>query len=96
MPPFMFQISRSTPAYYFTAVTHHRLPIFRSDKLKRILCAAYDEARTNHGILIFAYVIMLDHVHVLAYSEKEMKDVLRLMNGIAAHRIIQYLKDNKL
>jgi len=94
MPPFMFQISRSTPAYYFTAVTHHRLPIFRSDKLKDILCGAYHEARRNHGLLILAYVIMFDHVHLLAYSDKEMEDALRLMNGIAAHRVIQYLKDN--
>lgn len=90
----MFRISRTTPAFYFTAVTHHRLPIFRTDKLKQIVCNAYDEARTNHGILILAYVIMLDHVHTLVYSEKEMKEVLRLLNGISARRVIQYLKEN--
>lgn len=90
----MFQISRSTPAYYFTAVTRHRLPIFRTDKMKDVLCRAFDEARTNHGILILAHVIMLDHIHMLVRSEKEMADVLRLMNGIAAHRVIKYLKDN--
>lgn len=72
----MFQISRKTPAYYFTAVTHHRLPIFRTDKLKQVLCDAYAEARNRHGVLIRAYVIMPDHVHVLVYSESEMKDVL--------------------
>jgi REP element-mobilizing transposase RayT len=90
----MFQISRTTPAYYFTAVTHHRLPIFRTSRLKQVLCKAYNEARHNHGILILAYVIMPDHVHALVYSEKEMKDVLRLLNGISARRVIQYLKQN--
>src|SRR5258708_39318669 len=93
MPPPMFQISRTTPTYYFTAVAHHRLAIFRTDALKCILCQAYAEARERHGIFILAYVIMVDHVHVLAYSEREMKDVLRLMNGISARRIIQHLKD---
>ncbi len=90
----MFQISRKTPAYYFTSVAHHRLPIFRTDKLKQVLCKAFNEARTNHKILIFAYVIMLDHIHMLAASEKSMSDTLRLVNGIAAHRVIQFLKEN--
>jgi REP element-mobilizing transposase RayT len=89
----MLRISRRTPAYYFTAVTHHRLEIFRTDTLKQILCDAYNEARKRHGILILAYVIMLDHVHLLTSSSREMKDVLRLINGISARRVIQYLKD---
>ncbi len=37
---------------------------------------------------------MPDHVHLLIYSEREMKDALRLLNGVAAHRVIQYLKEN--
>lgn len=94
MPPSLFQISRSTPAYYFTAVTHDRLHIFRTDVLKQILCDAWAEVRQNHGILILAYVIMLDHAHVLAYSPRAMSGVLRLMNGVSARRIIQYLKEN--
>ena len=94
MPPIMFRISRTTPAYYFTVVAHHRLPIFRRDELKHIVCDAFSEARRNHGILILAYVIMLDHVHMLVYSEREMKEVLRLLNGVSARRVIQYLKEN--
>ncbi len=31
----MFTISRTTPAYYLTSVTHDRLPIFRTNELKR-------------------------------------------------------------
>ncbi|MFT3745431.1 MAG: transposase [Pyrinomonadaceae bacterium] len=91
----MFQISRTTPAYYFTSVTHHRLHIFRTNKIKQIVCNGYNEARSNHGILILAYVIMPDHTHILAYSERKMSDVLRLLNGVAAHRVIQYLKENE-
>ncbi|MGB7208059.1 MAG: transposase [Pyrinomonadaceae bacterium] len=95
MPPLlMFRISRTTPAYYFTSVAHKRLPIFQTDKLKQILCDAFIEVRSKHGILILAYVIMPDHVHLLVYSEKEISDALRLLNGVAARRIIQYLKEN--
>lgn len=90
----MFRISRTTPAYYFTSVAHRRLPIFRTDKVKQVLCDAYNEVRSRHGILILAYVIMLDHVHLLVYSDKVMSDVLRLFNGVSARRIIQYLKEH--
>jgi len=90
----MFQISRTTPAYYFTAVTHHRLPIFRTDKLKQVVCNALADARDRHGVLILAYVIMLDHLHLLSYSERKMQEVLRLVNGISANRVIKYLKEN--
>jgi REP element-mobilizing transposase RayT len=94
MPPPMFLISRKTPAFYFTAVAHHRLPIFKTDRLKKVVCDAFAEARANHGVLILAYVIMPDHVHLLVRSEKEMKDVLRLLNGISARRVIQFLREN--
>jgi REP element-mobilizing transposase RayT len=90
----MFRISRKTPAYYFTSVAHHRLPIFRTEILKQVVCDAFAEARRSHGILILSYVIMADHMHMLVNSDREMKDVLRLMNGISARRVIQYLKEN--
>jgi len=89
----MFQISRTTPAYYFTSVAHKRLQIFRTDRIKRVVCDAYAEARSNHGILILAYVVMADHVHILVYSKKKLEETLRLLNGISARRVIQYLKD---
>lgn len=90
----MFRISRTTPAFYFTAVAHKRLPIFRTDKLKQVVCDAFDEVRRRHKILILAYVIMPDHVHLLVYGDRRMEDVLRLLNGVSARRVIQYLKDN--
>jgi REP element-mobilizing transposase RayT len=91
----MFQISRDTPAYYLTSVTHNRLPIFQKDELKQIVCNAFDEARRSGGIMIFAYVVMPDHTHLLTDNAREIKDVLRFMNGISAKRVIDYLKTGK-
>lgn len=90
----MFRISRTTPAYYFTAVAHKRLPIFRTNRLKQVVCDAFGEVRRKHKILILAYVIMPDHVHLLVYGERKLEEVLRLLNGVSARRVIQYLKDN--
>jgi putative transposase len=87
----MFQVSRDNP---LTSVTHNRLPIFQKDGIKQIVADAFDEARKSAGIMIFAYVIMTDHTHVLSDNAREMKDVLRFLNGISAKRIVDHLKEN--
>jgi len=89
----MFQISRDRPASFLTSITHDRLPIFQKDAVKQIVADAFDEARRSAGILIFAYVIMLDHTHLLTDNAREIKEVLRFMNGISAKRIVDYLKN---
>ena len=90
----MFQISRDNPAFYLTSVANDRLPVFQTDKVKQVVASAYDEARKSGGIMIFAYVIMPDHTHLLTDNARRMADVLRFMNGISARRVIDYLKSN--
>jgi len=88
----MFRISKDSPAYYLTSVAHNRLPVFRTDALKQITCAAIDEARKSAGFLLFAYVVMTDHLHTIVGSELKPSKVQQFINGITSHRIIQYLK----
>lgn len=90
----MFQISRTTPAYYLTSIAHNRIPVFQSEVIKQIVCNAFDEARRSGVIMIFAYVIMLDHTHIITDSNRRIKDVLRFLNGISAKRILDHLKEN--
>jgi REP element-mobilizing transposase RayT len=87
-------ISSDKPLYFLTSVTKDRLPVFRTDTLKRILSDAFIEARNSSGILIFAYVIMLDHYHIITDSSRKPSDVLRYLNGISARRVINHLKEN--
>ena len=88
----MFQVSRDNPAYFITSVAHNRLPIFQKDQIKDIVASAFDEARRSGGILVFGYVIMPDHTHLLTDSAREINEVLRFLNGISAKRVIDYLK----
>ena len=94
MPAPSFQISRDTPALYITIVAKDRLPAFRSDTIKRVICKALDEARSSGGFLIFAYVIMPDHLHLLTDQPGTSADVLRYLKGITARRTIDYLREN--
>ena len=45
------------------------------------------------GILIFAYVIMPDHIHLIT-GGRSISESLRFTNGITAKRVIDYLKEN--
>jgi len=89
----MFRISKDSPAYFLTSVAHDRLPVFRTDKIKQITCDAIDEARKSAGFLLFAYAVMLDHLHAIVGSELKPSKVLQFINGIVSRRVIQYLKD---
>jgi putative transposase len=86
------KISTDNPCLYLTSVAKDRLTVFQTDALKHIACTALDEARRSAGILIFAYVIMPDHTHLITDGARKASDVLRFTNGIAARRVIDYLK----
>ena len=89
-----FLISQDSPVPYITVVTKDRLPVFRTDQMKEVLCRAIDEARKSAGFLLFAYVIMIDHMHLLTSRPSTTSDVLRVLKGLTARRVIDYLKVN--
>ena len=88
-----FQISRDSPALYITVVAKHRLPVFQTDAIKIITCDALKEARNSGRFLIFAYVIMPNHLHLLTNQPATSADVLRYVKGITGRRVIDYLKE---
>ena len=86
-------VSTDTPAYYLTSVARDRLPVFRTDPIKAVASQALDEARRTGNFMIFAYVIMPDHIHMVAAGNPKPSEILRYANGITAHRIIGHLKE---
>lgn len=90
-----FLISHDSPVLYITIVTKDRLPVFQTDQMREILCRAVDEARKSAGFLLFAYAIMVDHMHLLTSRPSTTSDVLRVLKGLTARRIIDHLKVNK-
>ncbi len=92
----MFRISKDNPAFYLTAVTKDRLPVFRTDEFAKLMCSVLNEARKAGKFLIFAYVIMFDHLHLVTDSRVDSKDIHRFVKGIASRRIIDHLKESNL
>jgi len=88
-----FRISLDSQVLFITVVTKDRLPVFKTEKMKSVLCRAIDEARASAGFLLFAYVIMIDHLHLLTSRPTTTSNVLRVLKGITARRVIDYLKE---
>ena len=86
------RVSIDSPFYFFTSVAHKRLAILQTEKFKRIMVNALNEARRSGSFLIFAYVIMPDHYHIITDSSRAASDTLRFLNGISAKRILDHLK----
>ena len=82
----MYSITPASPAYFLTSVAKDRLPVFRKDEMKEVACKALNEARSSGGFLIFAYVIMTDHLHIVTDGSKKPALLLRFTNGIVARR----------
>ncbi len=87
-----YLISQDSPVLYITVVANARLPVFQTDQMKEVLCRAIDEARKR--FLLFAYVIMIDHLHLLTSRPSATSEVLRVLKGLTARRVIDYLKEN--
>jgi REP element-mobilizing transposase RayT len=89
---------RNIPSFErYPSTLHHgsseRSPTCFSDRcLKIIMCGALDEARNSGGFLIFAYVIMPEHIHLLTDQPTTSAELLRYVKGITARRVIDYLK----
>jgi len=86
----MHVISRDHPCYYLTSVTKDRLQVFRADEFKTVVCKALDEARKSGGFSLYAYVIMLDHLHIITDSAVKPSRTLQFVNGIISRRLIDY------
>jgi REP element-mobilizing transposase RayT len=88
-----FLISQDSPSLYITIVTKDRLPVFKTEGMKELLCNAIADARKSAGFLLFAYVIMVDHLHLLTNRPSTTSDVLRVVKSLTARRVIDYLKE---
>ena len=88
-----YKVSINSPALFVSAVGKDRLPVFQTDAIKQVTCEAIDEARKSCGFLLFAYVLMPDHIHLMTDAPREPSVVLQYIKGIIGHRVIDYLKE---
>jgi len=84
-------------AHFSTFSCCHRWPLLSKDRTRLWLIGALAAARIKHSFDLWAWVIMLEHVHLLLYprlAEYDMSDILRDIKQPVAKRAMRYLRQH--
>ena len=74
MPWGLRRYQQTQQLHFITFSCYRRLPYLQSTGAKRRFEIALEEVRARYGMLVFGYVIMPEHVHLLI-SEPERKQL---------------------
>lgn len=79
-----------------TFVTFKRVPVFRSDVLCQLLIESLTEIIAEFPFKLVAYVIMLDHLHLIINPLGcNIEVVGKALKGKSAKKILDWLKENR-
>jgi len=81
--------------HQFTFSTYRRQPFLTDGTFNKIFLKKLDAARKKHGFLVWAYVLMPEHVHLLIPARKaHAKDILKSVKQPTTQAIVAHLKKN--
>jgi len=80
--------------HFLTCTVLHWIPIFTRPATVDILLQSL-RFLMDDGLNVYAYVILENHLHMIAQSEDLTRDVARF-KSFTAKRLIQYLEQNKV
>jgi putative transposase len=90
-----YQIHNQEAIYFLTFRVVNWADIFSRQKYRDIIIESLLFYQKNRGLLIFAYVIMTNHVHVIwKASDNNLSDLIRDFKKYTAKLIINDLKGN--
>ncbi len=92
--------------HFLTFSCYRRLPLFSKDQSRQWFVEAMKDARKSHGFHLWAWVIMLEHVHVLLWppfdrispdprsTQGRIKGILGSLKRPVGIKAIAFLRDD--
>jgi REP element-mobilizing transposase RayT len=77
--------------YFMTATVNAWIPIFTRPDTVNIVLDSWHYLQQNHNFKLFGYVILENHIHLIAQSPQLSKD-MRRFKSYTARRIIDHLQ----
>jgi len=77
--------------YFMTCTVLHWIPIFTRPETVDILLSSL-RFLIREGFVLYAYVILENHLHIVAYSKDISRDIARF-KSFTAGQVINYLKE---
>jgi REP-associated tyrosine transposase len=84
-------------AHELTFTCFQKRKFLSKDLTRYFLCDAIILAKENHNFDLWAYVFMLDHVHLLIYPKNTTYSISKILQSIkqpVSRKAIEYLKEN--
>lgn len=88
-------ITEPAKPHHFTCVVHELLPVFSQPEVVDIIFHCWRKLRDNHGMLLYGYVVMEEHLHFLAQAER-IDICFSDFQEQTAGRIINLLEERRL
>jgi len=88
-----YQIMNQEGLYYLTLQIVHWADVFSRKTYRDIVIDSFKYCQQNKGLEIYAYVIMTNHIHLLARStNSDLSDVLRDFKRHTSKKIIESIE----
>jgi putative transposase len=82
--------------YFVTFATINWVDVFTRRLYKDIMVDSLNYCVMHKGLIIYAWVIMSNHVHlIIGTKELEVQDIMRDLKKFTSKRIIDAIKDNQ-
>ncbi len=90
-----YKIDNQDGAYYITLQIVSWADLFSRQVYRNIMIDNLQYCIANKGLIVYAYVIMSNHVHLLVQSDKgELSSTIRDFKSYTSKKIIQYIEQN--
>ena len=90
-----YRVRNQNHLYFITFRTVGWIDVFSRRRYRDILVESFKFCQANKGLLIYAYVIMTNHVHMVVSADEgfRLSDILRDMKKFTARQILESIKN---
>jgi len=88
-----YKIFETEYPYFITSSLVYGLPVFANNAAANIVLSSLKYLQSKRDVTIYAYVVMVNHIHLIAKSDSLVKDISAL-KSFTARKIIDYLKEH--
>lgn len=89
-----YQIYDQNRLHYLTFQIVQWVDVFTRNEYKKIIVNCFDFCRKNKGLELYAYVIMTNHIHLIARAKEpfRLSDIVRDFKKFTANQLLPLMK----
>lgn len=86
-----YKITQETHPHFLTLIINQWMPVFTRPDTVAILFETWKYLQTHRNFKLYGYVILENHLHLIAQSDKLSRDI-KSFKAHTARAILDYLK----